>query len=634
MPRVALAIVASLVLLGVLSLLIKESSTVNEAYFAAHAERVRAIEATRDDLQAITSGAESSHADGRRFPANLEAAMQRLIDANRILQTARPADESVSAVATNLTLYDAAVSKFVADARTFATHQNEMAESLRMVQEDSPIVVKDLRRFDLRIQSQTAFSLAIDIIEFASGQSRTDAGALQSRIDQLAGDPIIASTAPGRIDDFVTAASDLLAAYGEASASLDLLNRNRVTDALWGLSDAIQSRNRDVVGRAERARLLLSVCTVLLLLGIGYVVFRLQASYRDLNKSNAELEQINNSLEERVSVRTAELSTAYEDLKESQVQLVQAEKMSSLGELVAGISHEINTPLWYLINNATIIQERLESMGELTDTAEGMINAVRSGDNVKQHLQRGLKDMQGLLQDGLKDDIDEANDLIKDSIEGLEDLTELAQSLKDFSRLDRAQQGQFDVNEGIEKTLLIVKNKLKSKVTVHKHLGEVPQIFCSPSQINQVFLNLITNASDAIEEQGEVLVRTWTENDRVNISIADTGCGIPADVMDKIRDPFFTTKAVGKGTGLGLSIVDRIVESHNGELSIESKVDEGTVITVSLPVGEAGDAALTAGADDQTALADTGSADSDLAASAASEIPDISDNAEPSAATA
>ena len=165
----------------------------------------------------------------------------------------------------------------------------------------------------------------------------------------------------------------------------------------------------------------------------------------------------------------------------------------------------------------------------------------------------------------------------------MEDLTELAQSLKDFSRLDRAQQGQFNVNDGMEKTLLITKNKLKNKVTVHKHFGDVPSIYCSPSQINQVFLNLITNAADAIDDQGEVVVRTWEEDGNVMVSVADSGCGIPEDVMDKIRDPFFTTKEVGRGTGLGLSIVDRIVNSHNGELRIESQLGKGTVITLMLP---------------------------------------------------
>jgi len=262
--------------------------------------------------------------------------------------------------------------------------------------------------------------------------------------------------------------------------------------------------NRSTVSRADRAGLLLSVCTVLLLIGAGYAMFRLQASYRELNKSNRDLESVNNTLEERVTDRTQELSSAYDDLKESQVQLVQAEKMSSLGELVAGISHEINTPLWYLISNSTILQERMDLVSEFTGIAEKMIGNVKSHSDVKEAISRALIDMQHMLSDGFREDIDEAKDLIQDSIDGLEELTELAQSLKDFSRLDRARYGEFDVNEGIDKTLLITKNKLKNKVTVHKQYGDVPAIHCSPSQINQVFLNLLINAADAIEESGDI----------------------------------------------------------------------------------------------------------------------------------
>jgi two-component system NtrC family sensor kinase len=231
-----------------------------------------------------------------------------------------------------------------------------------------------------------------------------------------------------------------------------------------------------------------------------------------------------------------------------------------------------------------VLQERLEAVDEFCTIAEKMIAAVHSRDNVKESVSQGLVQMQKMLADGFKDDIDEAKELISDSIEGLEELTELAQSLKDFSRLDRARQGAFNVNDGLDKTLLIVKNKIKNKATVHKHYGDIPEIHCSPSQINQVFLNLITNASDAIEETGEIVLRTSTENDKVRIAVSDTGCGIPADIMAKVRDPFFTTKEVGKGTGLGLSIVDQIVSAHGGNLLIESQEGKGTTITVVLPV--------------------------------------------------
>jgi signal transduction histidine kinase len=332
--------------------------------------------------------------------------------------------------------------------------------------------------------------------------------------------------------------------------------------------------------------LLLAVCAVLLLIGAGYAMLRLQSSYRDLNKSNSRLATVNDSLEQRVSVRTEELSAAYEELKESQVQLVQAEKMSSLGELVAGISHEINTPLWYLMSNSTVIQERLAEVGDFLDIAEKMVTAARNRTAVKEAVSVGLVGMSRKLAAGMKEDIDEAVDLVQDSIEGLEELTELAQSLKDFSRLDRAKQGQFDVNEGLNKTLLIVKNKIKHNATVHKHFGEVPTILCSPSQINQIFLNLIVNAADSLGEQGDIVLHTWVKDDTVGIRVADTGCGIPEDELSKVRDPFFTTKEVGKGTGLGLSVSLSIVESMGGRMEVQSEKKRGSTFTVILPIPE------------------------------------------------
>ncbi len=595
MVRVVLAAIASFLLIAVLGLLIAESRVVDDRYYSLHNDRMKAIEASREDIAGIVYGAEVAHKEGRVTPTALTDAIARLSQYNGVLQeAAEEPSTTLTDVDTELTLYDSALNHFVNQANAFVTRQNALASALRITQEESPSLVKDLRHFELRDEAQSTFTLAIDVIEYGTGQSRLDPAALKARVDALSASEAVAERAPGRLDDFVNAAAVVVDERSEASRALELVSGSRIESALWSLSDAVLADNRSKVSRAERAQLLLSICTVMLLAGIAFVVFRLQSSYRALNQSNAELESINNTLEERVNARTEELTAAYDELRESQVQLVQAEKMSSLGELVAGISHEINTPLWYLINNTTIIQERLESVGQLATAADTMIGSIRNGTEVKTSLQQGLKEMHGILSNGLKDDLEEAVDLTKDSIEGLEDLTELAQSLKDFSRLDRAQQGEFNVNDGLDKTLLIAKNKLKNKVTVHKHFGDVPSLFCSPSQINQVFLNLITNAADAIGEQGEIVIHSWADDESVSVSVSDTGCGIPDDVMDKVRDPFFTTKEVGKGTGLGLSIVDRIVSSHGGSLDIQSEVGNGTVITVTFPLqtNAAPDAAL------------------------------------------
>jgi len=584
MLRASLAVLATVLLVGVLSVLIVESRAVKEDYYAEHADRMRAIETSKNDLTAIMQGTQSAYEDGRTISASTDLAFSRLTENNALLQRPDERLRSNATVDTQLSTYDTELSGFVRDGRAFTARQNAFADALRTLQEESPVVVKDLRQYNLRLESQNVFSLAIEIIEFATGGGSGDGRQLMQRIEALRNNTTIRTQARGTLDDFTNAASAVIEQKAAAGAALQEINSSRIVEQLWALSDEILNDNRRTVSRAERAGLLLAVCTVLLLIGVGYAMFRLQASYLELNKSNRELESINNSLEERVTDRTQELSTAYDDLKESQVQLVQAEKMSSLGELVAGISHEINTPLWYLISNSTVLQERMELVGEFCDIAENMIAKVKSQTGVKEAISRGLMDMQRMLKDGMKDDIDEAKDLIQDSIEGLEELTELAQSLKDFSRLDRARYGEFNVNDGLDKTLLIAKNKLKEKVSVHKHYGDLPTIHCSPSQINQIFLNLLTNAADAIEESGDIVIRTIAEDGNVKISFADTGCGISPEVMSKIRDPFFTTKDVGKGTGLGLSIVDQIVTSHGGELLIESEKDKGTTVTIVLPV--------------------------------------------------
>ncbi len=584
MLRALLAALAGLLLVGVLGTLIVESRAVTNEDYAAHAERMRAIEVSRNDLTSIIQGAADAFESGRSVSSGTDLALTRLADNNAVLQGI---DENIlknEGIATKLGDYDGQLKAFIDDGREFTTRQNAFASALRELQEESPLVVKDLRRYNQRIQAQNTFTLALNIIEYATGTGSHNAEDLASRVSAIANDPTIKSQLPGALDAFIGAANQTIEQRAAAASAQEKIARSRIPDTLWTLSNEILDDNRRRVSRAERAGLLLAVCTVLLLIGTGYAMYRLQASYRDLNRSNRELESVNNSLEERVDERTEELSSAYDDLKESQVQLVQAEKMSSLGELVAGISHEINTPLWYLISNSTVLQERLESLNDFTDIGDRMITALKSQENVKEHITRGLTDMQRMLKDGLKDDIDEARDLIKDSIEGLEELTELAQSLKDFSRLDRARHDEFNVNDGLDKTLLIAKNKLKSKVSIHKHYGDVPNIHCSPSQINQVFLNLLTNAADAIDDSGEVLIRTVADDNKVRVSISDTGHGIPDEVMQKIRDPFFTTKEVGKGTGLGLSIVDQIVTSHGGELLIESEEGRGTTVTIVLPV--------------------------------------------------
>jgi len=373
-------------------------------------------------------------------------------------------------------------------------------------------------------------------------------------------------------------------------SKLNQLVDTPISEYADGLSTAAQDMYIIATTRIEQARLMVAVYAVVLLLAVGFVAWRLHGSYREINSANTGLAVLNESLEQRVQERTQALSGTLSDLKESQVQLVQAEKMSSLGQLVAGISHEINTPLLYLANNAELIRERLEPLRDFIScaTAAFAIKSEQFTDRAEYQAKfvNALKDVKTMLRDEeLEATVEEIQDLTRDSIAGLGELTEMAQSLKDFSRLDRAPTARFDVHAGLDKTLLIAKNIVKHKATISKFYGEIPEIACSPSQINQVFLNIITNAAQAIETHGEIVIETKLyDSHHVAIRISDTGCGIPEENLSKIRDPFFTTKEVGTGTGLGLSIVDEIIRSHNGQLLVESQVGKGSVFTVVLPI--------------------------------------------------
>ena len=316
-----------------------------------------------------------------------------------------------------------------------------------------------------------------------------------------------------------------------------------------------------------------------LLILIGYLALRLIASYRLLNAANEELEQ-------RVIERTRELTEALKQLKESEAQLIQSEKMSSLGQMVAGVVHEINTPLAYVKNSLGSVSGMLQDLTRLAVETEKLLELLRAGAANPQDLaeQFGLTERL-IAQLRAQHALDEVDALARDGLHGVGQISEIVGNLKNFSRLDRSKVASFNLNEGLDSTLAIARHELKHHV-VKKHYGDIPPITCSPSQVNQVFLNLVTNAAQAMgPAPGEIRITTRREGAaHVAVEVADNGKGIPPEVLPKIFDPFFTTKEVGKGTGLGLSIVYKIVEQHGGRISVDSTVGVGTRFTVVLPL--------------------------------------------------
>ena len=327
----------------------------------------------------------------------------------------------------------------------------------------------------------------------------------------------------------------------------------------------------ETLQQKELFRVYLLAYAAALLIGVGYLGVRLKAA--------------NESLERRVVERTRELSEALRHLKESEAQLIQSEKMSSLGQMVAGVAHEINTPLAYVKNSLSIVDERLPQIKTAIEDCERLLALLGAGKVDAAALNQQYARTSALLgQLNQGHVLTELTGLVKDGIFGTGEMSEIVGNLKDFSRLDRSKVTSFNLNDGLTSSLGLARHMLKS-IQVNRRFGEIPAITCAPSQINQVFLNLITNAAQALPQAGgEITLTTRADGEGVAVEVADNGKGIPPDVLPKIFDPFFTTKEAGKGTGLGLSISYKIVQQHGGRIDVASEPGKGTRFTLWLPL--------------------------------------------------
>jgi signal transduction histidine kinase len=273
----------------------------------------------------------------------------------------------------------------------------------------------------------------------------------------------------------------------------------------------------------------------------------------------------------------------------SQAQVMHTTKLASLGQMIAGVAHELNTPLGFVKSNVDVCRELLVEYHQLISKVQTNLLAASKlnldDPNVKTKLPQALKAVAERL--AANTSVSEVNELLTDSRDGLEQLAKLVRNLKGFARVDSDGMDLFDPNEAIESALTIAQHELRDRITVIRELNPVPRIKAVPSQINQVLLNLITNAAQAMDDGGKLTLRSQRSGDYAQIEVEDTGHGIPDEVLPKIFDPFFTTKAVGEGTGLGLSIVHKIVQSHGGSVNVRSYVGQGTTFIVNLPIDHA-----------------------------------------------
>ena len=266
------------------------------------------------------------------------------------------------------------------------------------------------------------------------------------------------------------------------------------------------------------------------------------------------------------------------ELQEKSGQLVQSEKMASIGQMAAGVAHEINNPVGFIMGN-------LSTLRDYAGQIKAAIGVCKLLDPTGEGLPDDLKKAVAALDhDDLEFMLGDLDDLLAESLEGCERVRDIVQNMKGFARIDDKTTQPVDLNECIESTLKIVWNELKYKCEVVKEYGDLPPIVCFPGKINQVIMNLLVNAAHAIEEKGTVTVQTAVEDEHVVVRVSDTGCGIPPDAQGKLFDPFYTTKEPGKGTGLGLYICHSIMEEHGGDISVDSTVGVGTTFALRLPL--------------------------------------------------
>jgi len=274
---------------------------------------------------------------------------------------------------------------------------------------------------------------------------------------------------------------------------------------------------------------------------------------------------------------TEELQKAYDELQTTQIKVFQQEKLASIGQLAAGVAHEINNPMGFISSNLTTLGKYFERTKEFVAVIS---SAFIDCANVAAHA--GVDEQRKRLK--IDYIFDDSPQLIAESLDGAHRVRKIVQDLKSFSRVDDAEQKRADLKECLESTIGIAWNEIKYVATLTKDYGDISPVLCYPQQLNQVFMNLLVNAAHAITGQGEIRLRTWQDGDQACVSVSDTGCGISEENQKHIFEPFFTTKEVGKGTGLGLSISYDIIKKHHGDILVDSETGTGTTFTVRIPI--------------------------------------------------
>ena len=315
--------------------------------------------------------------------------------------------------------------------------------------------------------------------------------------------------------------------------------------------------------------------------GTGLIPENMQSFVDAVNKAYFDFDMDRNMIERSMEYSSQELFQANVDMRETQNQLIQSEKLASIGQLAAGVAHEINNPLGFISNNVEMLQRYLADYGKVLNMLEGLKKSIGQGDIEKARSVVSQMDQfeREIDLDYIINDVDK---LLLNTQRGIERVQKIVMDLRTFAREGNDVIESAKIEEIIDSILSIVHSELKYKAELKKDYGDTPLIPCRAQRLGQVFINLLINAVQAIEENGIIEIKTYQLNGHVCIDVKDTGKGIAPENLRKIFDPFFTTKPVGQGTGLGLSVSYEIVKKHGGEI----KVGEGTAFIVMLPVSK------------------------------------------------
>jgi two-component system NtrC family sensor kinase len=277
------------------------------------------------------------------------------------------------------------------------------------------------------------------------------------------------------------------------------------------------------------------------------------------------------------------LEKAYADLKAAQVRILEQEKMAAIGQLAAGVAHEINNPTGFILSNLTTLKKYSQRLSDfIVFQSNAVENLASAAGPTGEEFRKTCLDRRKTMK--IDHVLDDMTSLIDESAAGSKRVQVIVQSLKDFSHVDEADHMPVDINEALDNTLAVTSNLFKDNVTVIKDYGDLPKTVCNSGQLNQVFLNVLKNAAEAMKAPGGITVRTMCGDGSIVVTVSDTGCGIPPDVIGRVFEPFFTTKDVGAGTGLGLSIAYDIVKRHHGSITVKSEQGRGTDVTIIMPV--------------------------------------------------